>query len=33
MKADIIERLLYLATHDTPQEEWKAEMLSNLPLP
>jgi hypothetical protein len=32
MKAAIIERLLYFATHDTPQDEWKAAVLSSLPL-
>ena len=32
LKAEIIERLLYLATHDTPQQEWKADVLRSLPL-
>ena len=32
MKATIIERLLYLATHDTPPDQWKAKVLSTLPL-
>jgi hypothetical protein len=32
LKADIIEQLLFLAMEDTPQNEWKAKVLSSLPL-
>jgi hypothetical protein len=32
LKANIIEQLLFLAMEDTPQNEWKAKVLSSLPL-
>jgi hypothetical protein len=30
LKADIIDQLLYLSTHHTPQDEWKAKVLNTL---
>ena len=32
LKADIIEQLLYLSTHHTPQDEWKAKVLNTLAI-
>jgi hypothetical protein len=32
LKADIVERLLVLATDGTPQDEWKSKVLSSLSL-
>jgi hypothetical protein len=32
LKADIVERLLVLATDGTPQDEWKSKVLSGLSL-
>lgn len=32
LKADIIEQLLALVAHNTPQDEWKEKVLSTLPL-
>jgi hypothetical protein len=32
MKAELIKRLLALATDGTPAREWKFKILSNLPL-
>jgi hypothetical protein len=32
LKADIVQRLLDLASNGTPQEEWKAKVLSTLSL-
>ena len=32
LKADIVERLLLLATDGTPQDEWKSKVLSSISL-
>jgi hypothetical protein len=32
LKADIVERLLVLATDGTPQDEWKSKVLRSLSL-
>jgi hypothetical protein len=32
LKADIIERLVFLAMDGTPEDEWKAKVLSSLSL-
>jgi hypothetical protein len=32
LKADIVERLLVLATDGTPQNQWKSKVLSSLSL-
>jgi hypothetical protein len=32
LKAEIVERLLELASNDTPKDEWKSKVLSSLSL-
>jgi hypothetical protein len=32
LKADIVERLILLATDGTPQDEWKSKVLGSLSL-
>ena len=32
LKADVVERLMALATDGTPQDEWKSKVLSSLSL-
>jgi len=32
LKADVIERLVFLAMDGTPEDEWKAKVLSSLSL-
>jgi hypothetical protein len=32
LKADIVERLILLATDGTPQDEWKSKVLDSLSL-